>query len=116
MTDCFFFSAECMNGSSDIECLVNNSSVVFMQFVRSDGRVFQGIDKYRSSRFSNESMQFCVAVVLAVWWLIGSGDSQMCDLPVDVSSVVLMKFLWSGGRVVEATEKSGTCRLMRAVL
>ena len=32
MTDCFFFSAECMNGSSDIECLVNDSSVVFMQF------------------------------------------------------------------------------------
>ncbi len=40
----------------------------------------------------------------------------MCDLPVDDSSVVLMQFLWSGGRVVEATEKSGTCRLMRVVL
>ena len=66
--------------------------------------------------FSNESMQFCVAVVLVVWWLSGSGDSQMCELPVDKSSVVLMQFLWSGGRVVEATEKSGTCRLMRAVL
>ena len=46
MTDCFFFSAECMNGSSDIECLVNDSSVVFMQFLRSDGRVVQGLDKY----------------------------------------------------------------------
>ncbi len=40
----------------------------------------------------------------------------MCHLPVDDSSVVLMQFLRSGGRVVEATEKSGTCRLMRAVL
>ena len=116
MTDCFFFSAEWMDGSSDIECLVNDSSVVFTQFVRSGGRVVQATDKYGSSRFSNESMQFCVAVVLVVWWLSGSGDSQMCDLPVDDSSVVLMQFLWSGGRVVEATEKSGTCRLMRAVL
>ena len=66
--------------------------------------------------FSNESMQFCVVVVLVVWWLSCSGDSQMCHLPVDDSSVVLMQFLWSGGRVVEATEKSGTCRLIRAVL
>ena len=71
MTDFFFFSAEWMNGSSDIECLVNDSSVVFMQFVRSDGRVVQWIDKYGSSRFSNESMQVCVAVVLVVWWLSG---------------------------------------------
>ncbi len=39
----------------------------------------------------------------------------MCDLPVDDSSVVLMQFLWSGGRVVQATEKSGTSRLMRTV-
>ena len=37
MTDCFLFSAECIDGSSDIECLVNDSSVVFMQFVRSGG-------------------------------------------------------------------------------
>ena len=37
MTDCFFFSADCIDGSSDIECLVNDSSVVFMQFVRSRG-------------------------------------------------------------------------------
>ena len=116
MTDCFFFSAEWMDGSSDIDCLVNDSSVVFTQFVRSGGRVVKATDKYGSSRFSNESMQFCVAVVLVVWWLSGSGDSQMCDLLVDDSSVVLMQFLWSGGRVVEATEKSGTCRLMRAVL
>ena len=116
MTDCFFFSAEWMDGSSDIQCVVNDRSVVFMQFVRSGGRVVQATDKYESSRFSNESMQFCVAVVLVVWWLSGSGDSQMCDLPVGDSSVVLMQFLWSGGRVVEATEKSGTCRLMRAVL
>ena len=36
----------------------------------------QATDKYGSSRFSNESMQFCVAVVLVVWWLSGSGDSQ----------------------------------------
>ena len=116
MTDCFFFSAEWIDGSSDIECLVNDSSVVFTQFVRSGGRVVQARDKYGSSRFSNESMQFCVAVVLVVWWLSGSGDGQMCHLPVDDSSVVLMQFLWSRGRVVEATEKSGTCRLMRAVL
>ena len=116
MTDCFFFSAECMDGSSDIECVVNDSSVVFTQFVRSGGRVVQATDKYGSSRFSNESMQFCVAVVLVVWWLSGSGDSQMCDLPVDDSSVVLMQFLWCGGRVVESIEKSRTCRLMRAVL
>ena len=116
MTDCFFFSAEWIDGSSDIECLVNDSSVVFTQFVRSSGRVVQATDKYGSSRFSNESMQFCVAVVLVVWWLSGSGDSQMCHLPVVDSSVVLMQFLWSGGRVVESTEKSGTCRLMRAVL
>jgi len=40
----------------------------------------------------------------------------MCDLPVDDSSVVLMQFLWSCGRVVQATEKSGTSCLMRAVL
>ena len=79
MTDCFFFSAECMNGSSDIECLVNDSSVVFMQFLQSDGRVVQWIHKYGSSRFSNESMQFCVAVVLVVWWLSGSGDRRICD-------------------------------------
>ena len=39
MTDCFFFSAEWMDGSSDIQCVVNDRSVVFMQFVRSDGRV-----------------------------------------------------------------------------
>ena len=116
MTDCFFFSAEWMDGSSDIQCVVNDRSVVFMQFVRSGGRVVQATDKYGSSRFSNESMQFCVAVVLVVWRLSGSGDSQMCDLPVGDSSVVLMQFLWSSGRVVEATEKSGTCRLMRAVL
>ena len=116
MTDCFFFSAEWMDGSSDIECLVNDSSVVFTQFVRSGGPVVQATDKYGSSRFSIECMQFCVAVVLVVWWLSGSGDSQMCDLLDDDSSVVLMQFLWSGGRVVEATEKSGTCRLMRAVL
>ena len=76
----------------------------------------QATDKYGSSRFSYESMQFCVAVVLVVWWLSGLEDSQMCDLPVDDSGVVLMQFLWSGGRVVEATEKSGTCRLMRTVL
>ncbi len=75
MTDCFFFSAECMDGSSDIECLVNDSSVVLTQFVRSGGRVVQATDKYGSSRFSNESRQFCVAVVLVVWWLSGSGDS-----------------------------------------
>ena len=55
-----------MDGSSDIECLVNDSSVVFMQFVRSGGRVVQATDKYGSSRFSNESMQFCVAVVSLV--------------------------------------------------
>ena len=116
MTDYFFFSAEWMDGSSDIQCVVNDRSVVFMQCVRSGGRVVQATDKYGSSRFSNESMQFCVAVVLVVWWLSGSGDSQMCDLPVGDSIVVLMQFLWSGGRVVEATEKSGTCRLMRAVL
>ena len=79
MTDRFFFSAEWMDGSSDIECLVNDSSVVFMQFVRSGGRVVQAKDKYGSSRFSNESMQFCVAVVLLVWWLIGSGDRRICD-------------------------------------
>ena len=79
MTDCFFFSAEWMDGSSDIECLVNDSRVVFMQFVRSGGRVVQATDKYGSSRFSNESMQFCVAVVLLVWWLIGSGDRRICD-------------------------------------
>ncbi len=79
MTDCFFFSAEWMDGTSDIECLVNDSSVVFMQFVRSVGRVVQATDKYGSSRFSNESMQFCVAVVLLVWWLIGSGDRRICD-------------------------------------
>ena len=40
----------------------------------------------------------------------------MCHFPVDDSSVVLMQFLWSGRRVVEAREKLGTCRLMRAVL
>ena len=40
----------------------------------------------------------------------------MCDLPVDDSSVVLMQFLLSGGRVVHSAEKSGTSRLMRAVL
>ena len=40
----------------------------------------------------------------------------MFDLPVDDSTVVLMQFLWSSGRVVQATEKSGTSRLMRAVL
>ena len=79
MTDCFFFSAEWMVGSSDIECLVNDSSVVFMQFVRSGGRVVQVTDKYGSSLFSNESMQFCVAVVLLVWCLIGSGDRRICD-------------------------------------
>ncbi len=39
MTDRFFFPAECMDGSSDIECLVNDSSVVFVQFVRSGGRL-----------------------------------------------------------------------------
>ncbi len=116
MTDCFFFSVECMDGSSDIQCVVNDRRVVFMQFVRPGGREVQATDKYGSSRFSNESMQFCVAVVLVVWWLSGSGDSQMCDLPVDDSSVLLMQFLWSGGRGVESTEKSGTCRLMRAVL
>ena len=116
MTDFFFFSADWMDWSSDIECLVNDRRVVFTQFVRSGGRVVQATDKYGSSRFSNESMQFCFAVVLVVWWLSGSGHSQMCDLPVNDSSVVLMQFLWSGGRVVEATEKSGTCRLMRAVL
>ena len=116
MTDCFFFSADCIDGSSDIECLVNDSSVVFMQFVRSGGRVVQATDKYGSSRFSNESMQFCVAVVFVVWWLSRSGDSRMCHLSVDDSSVVFMQFLWSGGRVVRATEKSGTSRLMRAVL
>ena len=116
MTDCFFFSVECMDGSSDIQCVVNDRSVVFMQFVRPGGRVVQATDKYGSSRFSNESMQFCVAVVLVVWWLSGSDDSQMFDLPVDDSSVVLMQFLWSGGRVVQSREKSGTCRLMRAVL
>ena len=48
MTDCFFFSAERMDGFSDIECLVNDSSVVFMQFVRSGGRVVQATDKYGS--------------------------------------------------------------------
>ena len=79
MTDCFFFSAEWMDGSSDIEYLVNDSSVVFMQFVRSGGRVVQTTDKYGSSRFSNESMQFCVAVVLLLWWLIGSGDRRIYD-------------------------------------
>ena len=87
-----------------------------MQFVRSGCRVVQATDKYGSSLFSNESMQFCVAVVFVVWWLSGSGNSQICDLPVDDSSVVLMQFLWSGGRVFRATEKSGTSRLMRAVL
>ena len=87
-----------------------------MQFVRSGGRVVQTTDKYGSSRFSNEIMQFCVAVVFVVWWLSSSGDSQMCDLPVDDSSVVLMQFLWSGGRVVQATEKSRTSHLIRAVL
>ena len=87
-----------------------------MQFVRSGGRVVQATGKYGSSRFSNESMQFCVAVVFVVWWLSGSGDSQMCDLAVDDSSIVLMQLLWSGGRVLQATEKSGTSRLMRAVL
>ena len=79
MTDCFFFSAEWMDWSSDIECLVNDSSVVFMQFVRSGGRVVQATDKYGSSRFSNESMEICVAVVLLVCWLIGSGDRRICD-------------------------------------
>ena len=34
MTDCFFFSAEWMDGSSDIQCVVNDRSVVFMQFER----------------------------------------------------------------------------------
>ena len=116
MTDCFFFSAEWMDGSIDIQCVVNDRSVVFMQFVRSGGPVVQATDKYGSSRFINESMPFCVAVVLVVWWLSGSDDSQMCDLLVDYIIVVLMQFLWSGGRVVEATEKSGTYRLMRAVL
>ena len=116
MTDCFFFSAEWMDWSSDIQCVVNDRSVVFMQFVWSGSRVVQATDKYGSSRFINESMPFCVPVVLVVWWLSGSDDSQMCHLPVDYSSVVLMQFLWSGGRVVEATEKSGTYRLMRAVL
>ena len=42
MTDCFFFSAEWMDGSSDIQCVVNDRSVVFMQFVRSGGRVVLG--------------------------------------------------------------------------
>ena len=97
MTDCFFFSVECMDGSSDIQCVVNDRSVVFMQFVRPGGRVVQATDKYGSSRFSNESMQFCVAVGLVVCWLSGSDDSQMCQLPVDDSNVVLMQFLWSGG-------------------
>ena len=87
-----------------------------MQFVRSGVRVVQATDKYGSSRFSNEIMQFCVAVIFVVSWLSGSGDSQMCDLPIDDSSVVLMQFLWSGRRVVRATEKSGTYSLMRAVL
>ena len=41
MTDCFFFSAEWMDGSSDTECLVNDSSVVFMQFVRSGAEWFK---------------------------------------------------------------------------
>ncbi len=40
----------------------------------------------------------------------------MCDLLVHDSSVVFLQFLWSGGRVVQATEKSGTSRLMGAVL
>ena len=31
----------------------------------------------------------------------------MCDLLVHDSSVVFLQFLWSGGRVVQATEKSG---------
>ena len=55
MTDCFFFSVECMDGSSDIQCVVNDRSVVFLQFVRPGGRVVQATDKYGSSRFSNES-------------------------------------------------------------
>ena len=56
MTDCFFFSAEWMDGSSDIQCVVNDRSVVFIQFVRPGGRVVQATDKYGSSRFSNESI------------------------------------------------------------
>ena len=40
----------------------------------------------------------------------------MYDLLVHDSSVVFLQFLWSGGRVVQATEKSGTSGLMRAVL
>ena len=56
VTDCFFFSAECMDGSSDIQCVVNDRSVVFIQFVRPGGRVVQATDKYGSSRFSNESI------------------------------------------------------------
>ena len=85
-----------MDGSSDIECVVNDRSVVFMQFVL----------RYGSSRFS-ESMQFWFSLV-AEWFRRQPN--------VRSGIVVLMQFLWSGGRVVEATEKSGTCRLMRAVL
>ena len=32
----------------------------------------------------------------------------MCDLLVFDSSVVFMQFLWSGGRVIQATEKPWT--------
>ena len=42
--------------------------------------------------------------------------AKMYDLLVHDSSVVFLQFVWSGGRVVQATEKSGTSGLMRAVL
>ena len=47
-------------------------------------------------------------MVFVVWWPSGSGDNQICDLLDVDSSDVFLQFLWSGGRVVQATEKSGT--------
>ena len=51
-----------------------------------------------------------------VWWLSGSVDGQICDFPVNESSVVLMQFLWSVGGGVQATEKSGTPALISDVV
>ena len=53
--------------SSDIECLVNDSSVVFMQFLRSDGRVVV-VDKYVVSVRAC-SFVLCSFVSLVAEWI-----------------------------------------------